>query len=315
MKKKIINEKLSLCPVCNSSSINIEISNVKDFFFESSDDEWSFYNCENCKSFFLNPRPIEKNIHLAYSNYYTHRSISINNKIKSIFFKKIYNFLKKNIYKKRFFLDDLEIKKGDILDIGCGDGKLLDNLGNEWKKYGIEFDEKAIKIARDKKLKIYEGGYKILSSIDKKFDVIIASHVLEHIHSPFNFIELAFKNLKKGGEMWLQWPAPNSYLYNKYKSYWRGLEAPRHLSLPSVSSLDIILRKKFYSKFILNDFSIKWKDSYVYLDLASKSAKNGNKGIISRYDLLIGYTKYLFFKHKIFKSEFNTVVIKKLNHD
>ena len=91
-----------------------------------------------------------------------------------------------------------KIKKGKILDVGCGNGFLLKRIRDKYrnsKLYGSE-----ITLTKELKLNSTKSNFKILkkkienlNKINEKFDTVICSHVLEHVLD----INLAYKNLKK----------------------------------------------------------------------------------------------------------------------
>ena len=90
------------------------------------------------------------------------------------------------------------IKKGEILDVGCGNGFLLKRIRKKFKNtnlYGSEITvTKELKINSTKNnFKIFRKKIENLNNINKKFDTVICSHVLEHVLD----INLAYKNLKK----------------------------------------------------------------------------------------------------------------------
>lgn len=75
-----------------------------------------------------------------------------------------------------------------ILDIGCGDGKLMGFLteGKEWEIHGLELYDKAV--TKAKKSGIYESVKKSdvtnVPKVDKfeKYDVVFASQIIEHLN-------------------------------------------------------------------------------------------------------------------------------------
>jgi len=75
----------------------------------------------------------------------------------------------------------------NILDVGCGDGYLLNNLETDADKLGIDLSEKAIMFANafatDAKFEI-----KDLLTIENEYDLVSLIEVLEHI--PNDFVEL-----------------------------------------------------------------------------------------------------------------------------
>lgn len=77
-----------------------------------------------------------------------------------------------------------KLKYKNILDVGCGDGYLLNNLETKSEKYGIDLSEKAIMFAnafsKDTKFEI-----KDLFTLEEKYDLISLIEVLEHIPNDF----------------------------------------------------------------------------------------------------------------------------------
>jgi len=85
-----------------------------------------------------------------------------------------------------------------VLDVGCGDGKLLDRLSAlGWQTYGIELSSPVAFVRHHR-----------LSSPpeDRSFDLVILHHVLEHVVEPLHLLRQAAGSLRDGGALFLSVP-------------------------------------------------------------------------------------------------------------
>lgn len=255
-------ESVHTCPYCQSTSCSLAFEGVKDWTFYSASGHWSFWDCNNCGALFLNPRPTESSISEAYKSYYTHDKSPLNKK--KSFKERLINecfshWLGVNIsprihvpkllagalkpLKKRlvegFGLTALATgPKGRLMDVGCGSGEQLHlarMLG--WDVEGIEMDPQAVRAARSRGLKVKEGTYEALLDMKGQFDGMICSHVLEHVYRPLELLDLINQALRPGGLLIISAPNAKSKARAYFGVNWRGLEAPRHLAIPSASFL------------------------------------------------------------------------------
>lgn len=133
---------------------------------------------------------------------------------------------------KRSFDKFLESKrKISVLDIGCGDGFAMGrlNLPRNFEITGLDIFEPYLKIAKGKK--IYKRLIKMDArkiGIDKKYDIVLASHVLEHLDHAEG--ERFIKKLEKIANKRVIIAAPIGYFpqgeydnnsYQLHKSQWR----------------------------------------------------------------------------------------------
>lgn len=95
------------------------------------------------------------------------------------------------------------IEKLKILDIGCGGGLICEPLARLGAHVtGIDLSKEAIEVAKahaaEQELSITYLNQP-LESLEEKFDVIVASEVIEHIDDPQNFVKEIAKHLKPNG--------------------------------------------------------------------------------------------------------------------
>ncbi|MCX6819338.1 MAG: class I SAM-dependent methyltransferase [Candidatus Aenigmarchaeota archaeon] len=92
-------------------------------------------------------------------------------------------------------------KKGKLLDIGCGNGF----LANELKKigydtYGIDLSSQQVKRAKKRDVKAKQGSAdEKFKFKDNFFDCVVVSEVIEHLFEPENCLRECYRVLKKGG--------------------------------------------------------------------------------------------------------------------
>lgn len=84
-----------------------------------------------------------------------------------------------------------------VIEFGCGGGYLLDNIIAK-EKIGIEIND----VARATASKIGIKSVKDVDDIpDNYADVIISTHVLEHVENPLGVLRALHKKLKDGGKI------------------------------------------------------------------------------------------------------------------
>ncbi|MBM4145055.1 MAG: class I SAM-dependent methyltransferase [Nitrospira sp.] len=259
------------CFICGSSGETL-YEGLMDFIFNAPG-EWNLKKCvsPDCGLIWLDPMPLEEDIILAYNNYYTHfdagekKNISFKRRV-SRFIDKCYLNNKygsiegmsgymRHIGICRFFkplrsaaLDFramyLPVMPGKLIEIGCGSGdnlKFLQELG--WSVEGIDFDSKAVANAIGKGLKVKTGMLEAQGYPDCYFDVIIMSHLIEHVHEPMSLLAECWRILRCGGRLVVVTPNSISLLHRLFGASWLPLDPPRHLYLFSPQALSSLAMK------------------------------------------------------------------------
>jgi 2-polyprenyl-3-methyl-5-hydroxy-6-metoxy-1,4-benzoquinol methylase len=214
--------------------------------------------CVCCGMVFLDPQPTKKELQKYYpsTDYYSYKSVN-----KQSFFAWLRNYLVIESSRPSFigkivslFLSVPAIpvytSKGKVLDIGCGSGHtlmLLKKVG--WDVYGLDIDDRAIKVAHKNGLKnVSLGSFESMKKYpDGFFDCIRLYHVIEHLDKPDVFMQLAWKKLKKGGALIIGTPNIDSAIARVGRRYWYNLDCPRHVCLFSPKTLRTLIEK---NKFI-----------------------------------------------------------------
>ena len=203
--KKINKNFISKCNCCNSKNIN-----------QVYDD--SFFNlpvmkCMDCLFHFVMYEEDEKNMQKYYNETYWPVFRNINNK--KILDQKVDNAylikklpspiikliestgVRKSLAYSQFRYLKSYLKGKTLFEIGPGEGFILELFEkNNYNVFGMEASKENLNVISSKLRngKIEIGFAEDISKINKKFDVIILSHVLEHLVD-FRKVLLNIKNL------------------------------------------------------------------------------------------------------------------------
>ena len=206
----------NICECCRSNDI-IEVYN-ESFF------DLPILKCQKCTSYFVKNKEkidLKKYYNETYWNVFQNinKKKIVNQRIDEAYLrKKLPKFLQIIIestgirkalsYSQYNFLKPF-LKGKNLLDIGSGEGNILELF--EKKKFnvtGIEPSEKNIKII-NKKLKkgiCKQGFIETELNFETKFDIIIMSHVLEHVIDCRKILENLKKSLSKNGLLFIEVP-------------------------------------------------------------------------------------------------------------
>lgn len=119
------------------------------------------------------------------------------------------------------FLNLIESNNGNwnnVLEIGCGIGRLLDPLSEKYKEcnfYAIDISDEMINLAPKKDNIKYQ---EFVNNLDLVYSMLVFQHI-EH-QEKINYAKLAYDNLKNGGNIYFQFVigeenSPYSYQTSK----------------------------------------------------------------------------------------------------
>ena len=156
--------------------------------------------CNNCGFMYNNPRPSPE----ALGRFYTDEISASSNVFRTmeegsrqnINTKEQVEFIRKNIQKKN---------PGKLLEVGCRNGGLLVNLRlRDWELWGLE-PSRVAEAALKSGINVIFGTLENTELEEKKYDLIICSHVLEHMYDP-NIIKKMVSALKLDGNIMIEVP-------------------------------------------------------------------------------------------------------------
>lgn len=219
---------------------------------------WSFKRCSNpeCGVFWLDPAPRPDEMWKAYTTYHAHTrksKKSIGKAMLSLAHRLIRlsqwrlwltNGLKQEADYLRFMTLAQE-SVGTLLDVGCGGGRFLNRMQKRgWKVEGSDFVEQAAReVTARYGIKTHVGDLSQCALPSSSFDVITMSQTIEHLYTPESTLRECLRILKPGGLLVMTTPNVHSIAATEFGPHWRGWEAPRHLHLFSVESLQRLTKR------------------------------------------------------------------------
>lgn len=204
----------SKCRLCGDEGEH-KVYHAKEMFFGTGQ-EFTYFKCDQCQC--IQIVGIPENLGEFYGEGY-------------------YSFKRPDIYKP-LSGERIETK---ILDVGCGAGKWLAEKYEQGHIHLLGCDpfiekdlfyEPCIEI---KKCTIHE--------IEGVFDLIRLSDSFEHMADPLEVLQSVSRLLHENGMCLLSIPVIPNATYDIFHEYWYEWDAPRHLFLHSVKSMEYLCRR------------------------------------------------------------------------
>lgn len=244
---------MQLCRICGNATDNTPYS-VPEMMF-GIEHRFAYFQCANCECLQIDEIP--QNLCDYYPvNYYSYQSppVTTDNPIK--FFLKKHRAavglgrgnLAQRLLGRAYQPPDYYrwLKRtglnldSAVLDVGCGIGHLLLRMRKDGftNLVGIDpFIAKSIS---------YENGVIILKKelvdLDDQFDCIMLHHSFEHMSNPAEVLQEIHRLLKPNRYALIRIPVVSSYAWRHYREKWVNLDAPRHLFLHSIRSMQLLTK-------------------------------------------------------------------------
>jgi 2-polyprenyl-3-methyl-5-hydroxy-6-metoxy-1,4-benzoquinol methylase len=293
---------MNKCIVCD------ELANYKEYVVREmmfgTKDQFTYLECSNCGCLQIKQVPSDLSKYYP-KNYYSFKTtklksfksyfISLRDK-HSIGFNNLIGKILAKYFPAPFYLKVFKVinakRDWKILDIGSGAGEKLLALKRIGFKNLLGIDPN---IPKDIK---YSDGLRVLkmsiSEVDDKFDLILFNHSLEHMEEPVSILKEVAKKITDQSLVVIRIPVAGSYAWQKYGTDWDGLDAPRHIFIPTKKSLKFLAEKSGFE--IVKQFC----DSTSMQFWASEQYKRGIS-LIDPKSYMMNPKKSIFNKKQIRK--------------
>ena len=149
--------------------------------------------------------------------------------------------------------------KGLVLDVGCGGGLFLRELGLPKERIlGLDFSLTAASVAWKT-----NGVPAVCASLTEaplapgSIAAITMFHVVEHLYNPGAFLESARELLQPDGRLIIQVPNAACWQFVLLGENWNGLDIPRHLHHFRPRDLEILLKECGFEVLSTKYFSLR----------------------------------------------------------
>src|SRR5213593_2101131 len=206
------------CPLCGSDR--------RQFPFRLHE-PYRVARCKACGFYYLYPRLIETAMQEAYrqSSYYEGGSCGYADTsypAQESALRATFKRLLRNLTK-------VGLTGGDLLEIGCGYGYLLDEARLFFNhRVGTEFSPQGAEIARATGVEVFVGGIEQIPP-ERKFDCVVATQVIEHVYEPLTFVKQLASHTKPGGHIVIAAPDIGGALRKAMGRRWPSFKAPEHV--------------------------------------------------------------------------------------
>jgi 2-polyprenyl-3-methyl-5-hydroxy-6-metoxy-1,4-benzoquinol methylase len=220
------NLRLIRCPICGGAEFR---------------DKWqiegaSYVSCRQCRFILQNPQPVQDALGARYDAEYFNYEIQNEESFFSLmmlgledadFFRSIVPTLPEN---------------RNILDVGCATGRFLHFFKQHgWETAGAELCVESAEYGNQKySVNIRTATLENAGFPDAEFSVVHASHIIEHVNNPSEFVDEVTRVLIPGGVFICVTPSVDGFQARLFGSSWRSV-IPDHVSLFSRKTLRKLL--------------------------------------------------------------------------
>ncbi len=286
------------CSICSKKTASVYRYNVKSVYSAKA---YDVMHCSNCGHFFTNPTFTQAELDDIYINRYSYDAHALIESEKRMRAKKYANFISK--------LRGVS----SVLEVGCMHGLLLTELQKKGLKVsGVELDPEAVKYCQDHRLNVEQSSVEDhLKKANSKHDVVIMSHVIEHIVYPKKQLQELNKRLPKHGKILLITPNSRALTRKLFGRFWGYWQVPVHVNHFNEQSMHELLKE---SGFKISQTKYYGADSLFFLSTIANllGASNDTKQLSGLRKFLVKISTVILRPWYFLGSEDMVVVASKV---
>lgn len=204
MKLDYLKGEMQACSLCGGAEFELLKANDRYAMRVKT------VGCSNCGLIQSNPRPNEENISRFYQLDYRRFYQNIQKPSQSYIGKTGKDL--RLAYTANYLMNEITKNNSKtLLDVGCSEGALFKSLleeGYQGELFGVEPNTDFANFAHETTGATIVSN---LSQIERTFDAVILSHVLEHSLDPQMLLSEIFKRLNVGGFLYIDVPDADQY--------------------------------------------------------------------------------------------------------
>lgn len=260
------------CPACGEPSRELLYAELTDRTYLSAPGRWHLVHCPACSAAYLDPRPSDSTVHLAYREHYE-RDTGAPQEDEASRLRRLRLALRNGYLNARYGyriepasrLGPLVVSllghrreqadelvrhlpapagRGRLLDVGCGEGSFLAEMQvRGWDVEGIEPSAEGAAAARARGVAVVEGTLAEVTMDAGSLDAITFRLAFEALADPAAALEKCRDALRPGGSLWIATPSLESVAHRRFGADWVFLDVPRSAVLYTPSSLARLLER------------------------------------------------------------------------
>lgn len=214
------------CVACRGQRLEAGPDSVAD---DHSLCDFKTARCLNCRTVFVNPRPVEPDLHTFY------QQIGADSQTRFIEASlKYYRDPARASAMRQSYLAPLLKRRpaGKLLDFGCGAGwfvKLASDVG--YDAHGLDHMALAVETGRrELGLTTLSVGNEDTLASEASYDIIVCNNLIEHLIDPASFVRRCAQGLRPGGLLMLSFPCADSFMFKMLAQHSYFFMAPYHLT-------------------------------------------------------------------------------------